>query len=185
MKKTFLFIMMFSFIFLVTGCEDQGAMPQEATNEDVSEIESLEKGGYWGSKGILLIPKFYKQAWETNDIQIFADLWAEDGIQMPPDAPHVVGRDNIVDGAIFLMENFYVEINIEVLEAKAVSKKWGFMWGVYTMEATPMAGGEGGFSVDGKFSTVVRKRAYDDPLRKKYGPWEVYIDCFNSNVPPQ
>jgi len=184
MKMSILFIMMFSFIFLVTGCENQGPMPQEATNEEMSEIESLEKGGHWGSKGILLIPKFYKQAWETNDIQLFADLWAEDGIQMPPDAPHVVGREAIVAGATPLMENFNVEIDITVMEAKAVSHKWGFMWGVYTMVGTPKAGGEG-FSVDGKFSTIVKKRNYDDPLRKKYGPWEVYIDCFNSNVPPQ
>jgi uncharacterized protein (TIGR02246 family) len=182
MKKTILFLMMFSFVFFITGCENQGPMPQEATNEEMSEIESLEKGGHWGSKGILLIPKYYKQAWETNDIQLFADLWAEDGIQMPPDAPHVVGKDAIVAGAAPLMENFYVEIDITVMEAKAVSKKWGFMWGVYTMDATPMAGGEG-FAVDGKVSTIVKKRDYDDPLRKKLGPWEVYIDCFNSNVP--
>jgi uncharacterized protein (TIGR02246 family) len=182
MKHKILLFLMFSIIFFVIGCEDQGPMPQEATNEEMSEIESLEKGGHWGSKGILLIPKYYKQAWETNDIQLFADLWAEDGIQMPPGEPYVIGRDAIVAGAAPVMENFDIEIDITIIEAKAVSHKWGFMWGVYTMVATPKAGGEG-FSVDGKVSTVVKKRDYGDPLRKKLGPWVAYIDCFNSNVP--
>jgi uncharacterized protein (TIGR02246 family) len=183
MKKQLSVLLIIGFVFYIIGCEE---MPQEATNEESSDIEALEKGGDWGyhrgSEAIHLIPKFYKQAWETNDIELFGDLWAEDGIQMPPDAPHVVGRENIVAGAAPLMENFDVVIDITVIEAKAVSKRWGFMWGVYTMVATPKVAGEG-FSVDGKFSTVVKKRHYRDPLRKKLGPWEVYIDCFNSNVP--
>ena len=186
MKKTILILMMFSFVFFIAGCEEQGAMPQEATNEETSDIEFLEKGGYWHdhglNPGIMKIPENYAKAFETNDIELFAALWDENGIQMPPDAPHVVGIEAIRAGAEPMFANFYLDMEITVMEARAVSKKWGFMWGVYNFTATPIAGGEG-FAVDGKFSTIVKKRDRHDPHRKKLGPWKAYIDCFNSNVP--
>jgi ketosteroid isomerase-like protein len=186
MKKNILFFLMLGFVFLIIGCEEQGPMPQEATNEDMSEIESLEKGGYWGghygSKGILLIPKFYSQALETGDTELYMALWDENGIQLPPDAPYNIGVEAIRAGVEPLMADFDMTMDITVIEARAVSDNWGYMWGTYYFTGTPKGGGEG-FSVDGKFSTIVKKRYKHDRDRRRLGPWKVYIDCFNSNVP--
>jgi ketosteroid isomerase-like protein len=135
------------------------------------------------SASILKIPANYAKAFETGDVELAVALWDKNGIQMPPDAPHVIGIEEIrksYEGLFAAFENLEMYITIE--EAKAVSSKWGFMWGTFICTGTSKLGGPGLY-VDGKVTTIVKKRHHRDKYRKSLGPWKIYIDCFNSNVP--
>ncbi len=64
-------------------------------------------------------------------------------------------------------------VKYEEVEA---SGDWAFVRGTYTQTVTPKAGGAATL-VDGKFLAIWKRQAD--------GSWKMYIDCFNSNVPPK
>jgi ketosteroid isomerase-like protein len=66
-------------------------------------------------------------------------------------------------------------MTIKVEEATAAGD-WGYAKGTYVQTITPKAGGPV-TSVDGKWLDILK--------RQPDGTWRLYIDCFNSNVPPK
>jgi uncharacterized protein (TIGR02246 family) len=111
---------------------------------------------------------------ESGDVERYMSLWAEDGIQMPPDAPQVYGKSNIRKVVTVVFDNFDTSMSINNEEV-VVAGDWGYMRGTYILDLTPKAGGDP-MHVDGKFLTVYR--------RQPDGTWLIVRDCFNSNVPP-
>ena len=110
----------------------------------------------------------------AGDPDAWTALWAEDGIQMPPDAPSVDGRAAIREAIGRVLDQFYFEMEIDTEEAHAVGD-WGFASGTYTATLTAKDGGSV-IPVDGKFVTVF--------AHEPDGSWKIHRDIFNSNVPP-
>lgn len=102
-------------------------------------------------------------------------LWAEDGIQMPPDRAARVGKETIQAateaGMARVVANEYV-VSPEEIE---IMGDFAFARGVYHANRTPVAGGDP-IVTDGKFMTILK--------RQEDGSWQIYRDIFNSNVPP-
>lgn len=111
------------------------------------------------------------------DVDGWMALWDEDGVQLPPGGPMCVGKDEILRGNQGWISDRSViwTMHIDTQEVRVFPKEgYAFARGVYGWTQTPRNGGTTS-RYDGKFLTVFRRR--------NEGPWRVYRDCFNSNVP--
>jgi ketosteroid isomerase-like protein len=103
------------------------------------------------------------------------ELWDDDGVQLPPGAPMVIGKAAIkraVDASYEALDwqEFVIQIS-----GTFVDHELGFAYGNYTFTAQPRSGGPKILG-DGKYETIFRKQSD--------GSWKIFRDCFNSNVPP-
>ena len=116
----------------------------------------------------------YVASLSAGDADGWATLWMEDGVQMPPDAPPVVGRAQIREKLRGLLAQFRFDMRIQTEEVRTAGD-FAFARGMYQATLTPKAGGPG-MPIDGKFMTIF--------ARQPDGTWLIYRDIFNSNVPP-
>ncbi|MFN2199909.1 MAG: YybH family protein [Caldilineaceae bacterium] len=117
----------------------------------------------------------YSDSLMAGDAERWIDLWLDDGVQLPPDAPANVGKEAIlanIAGALgqISFEDFVID-NEEV----TVSDDLAVVRGTYSTNMVPTAGGDP-LPVDGKYMSVL--------MRQPDGNWKLYRDCYNSNVPP-
>jgi len=122
------------------------------------------------------ILKNYAKGCNTGDFDHWMSLWADDGVQMPPDTPSRIGKEQIREGMKPMFDQFNLKIEVDLNEAK-VHGVYGLTRCTFTLDLTPKAGGETihAFS-DGKALTISEKQSD--------GSWKIVYDCFNSNVPP-
>ena len=117
----------------------------------------------------------YSAAMNAEDSDLWISLWDENGIQMPPNAPAVVGKPAIEKG---IRESYqaldWEKFTIRLEEVK-VAGDWGFARGTCSASITPKAEGETAF-IDFKYLTILK--------RQPDGSWKIFRDCFNSNLPP-
>ena len=102
-------------------------------------------------------------------------LWAEDGIQMPPDREARFGIDTIRAATEAGMANVVTNEYAVIPEEVQVFGDLAFARGTYSANRTPVSGGNP-IQTDGKFMTILQRQAD--------GSWKIYRDIFNSNVPP-
>ncbi len=141
-------------------------------------------GGIWAMGGwdpaafpsaVEKLNKAYSDAMNAGDVTAYMAAWDADGVQMPPDAPMVVGKANITTGmqALFSavdVSNFVINMQ----EAVQLGPGFAYSRGTYSYTAVAKSGGSA-TTYDGKFSTLWKKQAD--------GSWKISRDCFNSNVP--
>jgi uncharacterized protein (TIGR02246 family) len=119
----------------------------------------------------------YVTSTNTGDFDLWMSLWADDGIQMPPNTPSRKGKEQIREGSKSTFDNMKMDIAIKSLEELEVHGDLGFTRCEYSIRLTPKAGGETIDAMpDGKVLTILRKQSD--------GSWKIAYDCFNSNVPP-
>ena len=117
----------------------------------------------------------YSLAINSADYDLWISLWEDNGVQMPPDAPAVFGKEQIRVVNESKFEPFNVNVTIKNDEV-LIDGGLAFSRGNYTAALTPKAGGET-INVIGKYLTILKKQID--------GSWKIYCDCFNSNVPPK
>ena len=110
----------------------------------------------------------------AGDADGWATLWVEDGVQMPPDEPPVVGRSQITEKLRSLLAQFRFDMHIQTEEVRSAGD-WAFARGNYQATLRPKTGGPE-IPINGKFMTIL--------ARQSDGSWRIYRDIFNSNVPP-
>ena len=112
----------------------------------------------------------------TGDFDLWISLWTDDGVQMPPDTPVRIGKEQIREGMKPAFDQMNLDIAITIEEAK-VYGDFGLTRCRYTLKMTPKAGGETINAMpDGKALTLYE--------RQSDGSWKIVYDCFNSNMPP-
>ena len=142
----------------LAGCNSRQAAPdQAAAAAAVNEI--------W---------KEYSASLNAGDLDRWMALWTEDGIQMPPDEPAVVGKERIRARNQRVADQFKFDIAITNAEVRT-GGDWAFSRGTYRATLTPKQGGKP-IPIDGKYMTVL--------TRQGDGSWKIHRDIFNSNVPP-
>lgn len=113
----------------------------------------------------------------AGDIDRWMSQWADDGVQMPPDDPARVGKEQIRAGMKPLFDQLNLDIVIHSIEDARIYGDLGFTRCIYTLKATPKAGGE---TIDvmpeGKALTLYE--------RQSDGSWKIVYDCFNSSTAP-
>ena len=115
----------------------------------------------------------FDEAMNAGDYEALAELYAEDAIRMPANAPPQIGRDAIREWFRLEMEQSDTQIDNVVRDAR-VFGDWGYCWGDATGTDTPKAGGDE-ILIDSKWMSVSR--------RMPDGSWKVYRDIFNANGP--
>lgn len=115
----------------------------------------------------------YDDAADSGDVDGLVALYDEDGIDMPPDEPAVVGKDAIRAR----LERFfadYTDALRDTVEDVTVSGDWASIRCSYTESWTPRAGGDT-TTVVGK-SVIILKRHAD-------GSWRITTVIWNSDAP--
>ena len=170
MKKTLLrFIMIIPLVILFCftfGCQqpsEEAAKESESAVDDYADIVAINK--IWTQ---------YAIGCNVGDFDLWISLWADDGIRMAPDAPAVIGKEQIREAMKPVFDQMTLYVTIGIKEVR-VAGDWAFSRGTGTLSMTPKAGGKT-IKLDGKYLTILERQAD--------GSWKIAIDCFNSNVPP-
>jgi uncharacterized protein (TIGR02246 family) len=116
--------------------------------------------------------KEYSASLNAGDIDRWVALWTDDGVQMPPDEPPVIGKEKIKARNGAVLQKFKFDIGVTNQEVKT-SGDWAYSRGVYKATLTPKQGGTS-IPIDGKYMTIL--------ARQPDGSWKIHRDIFNSNV---
>ena len=120
----------------------------------------------------------YAVGCNTGDFDLWISLWADDGVQMPPDTPARMGKEQIREAMKPAFDQMNLDIAIHDIKEAKVYGDLGLTVCTYTLKMTPKAGGETINAMpDGKALTLYE--------RQSDGSWRIVYDCFNSNVPPK
>ena len=112
-----------------------------------------------------------------GDFDLWISLWADDGVQMPPDAPVRVGKEKIREGMKPAFDQMNLKAEITRIEEARVYGDFGLTRCEYWLTGTPKAGGETvNIMKSGKALTLYK--------RQSDGSWKIVYDCFNSNLSP-
>lgn len=119
----------------------------------------------------------YAETARAGDFEGWLSLWAEDGVQMPDNAPTRVGRAAIAEGMKGAFDAMDLSITIHDIEDVEVRDDRGLTRCRYSLALTPKGGGETIEAMpDGKALTLYG--------RQTDGSWKIVYDCFNSSVGP-
>ena len=144
-------------LFIVSGCSQPP--PADTTAADLQAIRAL-------------VDEF-DEAINAGDFEAMAQLYDEDAIRMPAEAPPQMGRDAIREWFRTERGQYDIEIDNVVRDAQ-VFGDWGYSWGDASGTMTPRDGGEPR-TIDSKWMAVTRRQAD--------GSWKTYRDIYNSNAP--
>ncbi len=115
----------------------------------------------------------YAASLNAGEISSWMELWTDDGVQMPPDEPVVVGKEQIRVRNTAVLSQFAFNMehitNLEVEESGDLA----FARGHFGATLTPKGEGKP-IVVDGKYLTILKKQPD--------GSWKIHRDAFNSNV---
>jgi len=118
----------------------------------------------------------YCLAVNTGDFDLWISLWTDDAVQMPPDTPARVGKEQIREAMKPGFDQMNLDITIHSIDDVKVYGDLGLTRCTYTLKMTPKAGGE----------TIIAKPDAKDLClyeRQSDGSWKIIYDCNNSNVP--
>jgi uncharacterized protein (TIGR02246 family) len=119
----------------------------------------------------------YAKTCNKGDFNSWMSLWADDGTQMPPDAPPRKGKAEIRLGMKPIFDDMKLDIEIKSVDDVEVHGDLGLTRCKYSLKLIPKEGGDTIDAMpDGKALTLFRKQTD--------GSWKIVYDCFNSNVPP-
>ena len=116
----------------------------------------------------------YAAALNAGDMERWLALWAEDGLQMPPDAPRRAGKAEIRSGMASQFGHFDTGgVNIQPEEVRIVGDQ-AFAHGTYEFKQMPRKGGDSK-RYSGSFLSMMAKQLD--------GSWQITIDCRNYDQP--
>lgn len=113
-------------------------------------------------------------ALNAGDGAAWAGQFADDAVQMPPNAPANLGMAMIKSWSQGFLDHFDVQFSLEVEEVRT-SGEWAFERGGYTISLNPKAGGPQ-MRDNGKYITLYQ--------RKSANTWQMARDIWNSSAPP-
>ncbi len=116
----------------------------------------------------------YSASLLAGDTDRWISLWTEDGVQLPPDAPMVVGRSAMLVDLSNWLVTTTVTIHLINTQEVQVAGDWAYASGTYVASFELKAGGPP-VEIDGKFFTIFKQQPD--------GSWKIHRDIFNSNVP--
>lgn len=126
-------------------------------------------------KAIEDVRNAHVSAINAGDVTAFVALFAEDGVQMPPNAPVNLGRTMIRSWAQGFFSRFGCRFALAVREVRIVGD-WAFEWGDYTITLDPVSGGP---------SIMDKEKYLAVSQREAGGSWLLARDIWNSSEPPR
>lgn len=117
--------------------------------------------------------KDYAESLSKGDQERWLALWAEDGIQLPPDEPYRIGLDQLQYSLERNLEMYQYEKFLIYPEEVCILGDRAYTHGVYSALIKSLVIGKR-TKICGKFLTILTKQ--------RDGSWKIIIDCFNANV---
>lgn len=115
----------------------------------------------------------YASSLKSGDVDRWIALWSNEGVQMPPGSPPIIGTEEIGAGTLAFLDAFTVDSFEIYIDEVQLAGDLAFARGTYSGVYTPKDGGEG-FAEDGKYLTVFQ--------RQPDGSWKIHRDIFNLNT---
>ena len=159
--KSMLHHVAFAGVVFLTGCASQQGGASEEQADPTAVRAAVE--GIWEE---------YSASYNSDDLERWLSLWTDDGVQMPPDEPPVVGKERIRVRNQGVLDLFVIDLSITNQEVEAAGE-WAYARGVYRATLTPKDGAAT-VELDGKYMTILK--------RQSDGSWKIHRDIFNSNV---
>jgi uncharacterized protein (TIGR02246 family) len=160
LKKTVTYFSIFPLIFLfclTLSCQEQRSkLDVEA---DVAAINELVDN--------------YVANINSGDLEQWMSLWAGGGVDMPPNTPAVVGKENIRAKMQPVFDQFQQEMTNKTEEVK-VDGDLAFARGNYAYRLIPKEGGET-IEGNGKWLSIL--------VRQDDGSWKFARDIYNDSTP--
>jgi uncharacterized protein (TIGR02246 family) len=117
----------------------------------------------------------YQNTINSNDFEGWLSLWAEDGIQMPPNTSPKIGIDHIRGANKGLFNDLIMSMDVIKFHAIGGFNDIGISVCEYSIEGEPKAGGK-------KVSVMENGKALTIFKKDNDGSWKIQFDCFNSNI---
>ena len=166
MKKLLTIIPLVFLLCFTFSCQQAEEVAEEPVVDIDADIAAIKEMG-----------NQYAVAINTGDFELWISLWADDGVQMPPETLARIGKEQIREAMTPVFEQMTLDITITSIEDAKVYGDLGLTRCNYTLDVTPKAGGETIHAMrDGKALTLYEKQSD--------GSWKMIYDCFNSNVSP-
>jgi uncharacterized protein (TIGR02246 family) len=124
-------------------------------------------------KGIDKVRADHVGAINAGDADAWVALFADDGVQMPPNAPANVGKAKVGLWSSGLLSNFQVQFDLAANEVRVLGN-WAFESGDYAISLSPSGGGPS-MQDSGKYITIYWKSTGN--------AWQIARDIWNSNNP--
>lgn len=112
----------------------------------------------------------------TGDLDLFLSLWADDAIRMEPDAPAIVGIEQIQARFEFFFGQFDQKLDIHGETEVQVSGDMAFSRGAFSVSLAPKKEGPTSY-INGKWMDILKRQAD--------GSWKIFRDCAIFDTPPQ
>ncbi len=71
--------------------------------------------------------KSYEQALDASDVEAVVQLYTDDAVLLPPNAPSAVGIDAVQDAYTGIFQAVAISITFEIAEVKLLSPEWAFL----------------------------------------------------------
>lgn len=117
----------------------------------------------------------YKNAINSDDFEGWLSLWAEDGIQMPPNTSPKIGIGHIRGANKGLFNDLVMSMDVIKFHFIGVFNGIGISVCEYSIEGVPKTGGK-------KVSVMENGKALTIFKKDSDGSWKIQFDCFNSNI---
>jgi len=116
-----------------------------------------------------------ERGYETGDMDLYMDAYADDAVAMPPDGPVVIGSEQIRA----MMQPFFdpsvsVEVAIDLQDA-VISGDWLFARSSSSHSITSKEEGT---------TTTLYSKILEIMKRQADGSWKCHTVCWNSEKPP-
>ncbi len=118
----------------------------------------------------------YTLACTTGDVDLYVSNYTDDGVQLPPGSPILIGSEQIRARISATFDLFNLEMTIHPQEAE-ISGDWAFGRCDYSVSLTPKEGGP--------TTTFDAAKDLDIFKRQADGSWKYYISCWSPNGPPR
>jgi uncharacterized protein (TIGR02246 family) len=143
-----------------------GPLPEYASPEGSAQLTDREL--------IEELRSAHVAALNAGNAEALVDVFAEDAVQMPPNAPANAGKTSIRAWAKAFLDAFRVKFTLSVTELQIAGDR-AIESGAYTIALTPAGDGQS-LQDKGKYITVYK--------RSSTGGWAVARDIWNSDHSP-
>lgn len=129
-----------------------------------------------GAPEVVKVRSAYAAAVNAGDAKAIAALYAEDGVEMPPNEAMMKGRAAVEKYQASFLTAFSVKLSLTGIESMAAGDMAHDV-GTYSQTITPKQGGGKPMTDRGKYVVLLR--------RGSDGQWRVKYAIYNSDLPAQ
>jgi len=123
--------------------------------------------------GIEAVLKSYEQALNANDVEGVAQLFTDDAVLLPPNAPSAVGIQAVRAAYTGIFQAIDLDLTFEIAEVKVVAPDWAFLRSTSKGTITVLANG----------AQVPSSNHELFVLHKTQGHWKLARYTFSSVLP--